>query len=748
MRDRFYRDVAPLRPNEWELDEALEHLLLLPVDDRRQLLEYVRVIWPISHSLCFSFLEHGGPYLLRYGGEELAEWVRQLLACYEREGLRGARAFMVDSVAGAAAGSGASLESLRGRLLPFLRGISGMQLELQGSLTAWTDSATIYLPDEVSLLPERPDNERLYVFLACCQWGYLNLGTFADRLTSMSGLVEATDDVIMAPTPAAEIACRGYGDPQLAASLLHYLEFGRVLQLLQRELPGLMRLVRPLLERLVRSPTGGLASRADNRFRPLLLKTLEEVMTESGPGKEPTAGEDSLAASLDRLALLYPRFAPEHAGHWREWLQLTGRLDFSAVQERVMKRRAEERLAAVRQLAKVITRASEPRLKDDDQPSEQGNAAEKADGATLMVELQADRHRDGGHELRLNNTTVDLPAELSELLTMIARDLGQVPEGYVQAAVGIAGNSLAAGESDGGDDERPQIQAEGIFYDEWDFRRRGYRHQWCTLIEKELHPVRSQFIEDTLHRYRGLLGRMRRQFESLRTQHRFVRRRRDGDDLDVDALIEAAGDRAAGVAPTERLFVRLLRDTRDIGVMFLVDMSNSTEGWVGRAIKESLVLLGDLLEVVGDRYAIYGFSGMRRSRCELYPIKGIGEPFGELVQQRICAISPREYTRMATPIRHLTSLLQRVDARIRLLIVISDGKPEDYDDYKGDYAVEDTRQALIEARSKGVIPFCITIDRAPHAYLPHMFGRGNYVFVDSVGKLPQRLPEIYRLLTS
>lgn len=300
----------------------------------------------------------------------------------------------------------------------------------------------------------------------------------------------------------------------------------------------------------------------------------------------------------------------------------------------------------------------------------------------------------------------------------------------------------------GGDGlEQLPHSGDGIAYDEWDYRRRGYRKDWCTLLEKDLQPVRSQFIETTLHAYRGLLAGLRRQFESLRTQHRFVRRRRYGDDIDFDALVEAMGDRAAGISPPERLFVRLQRDTRDIAVMFLVDMSNSTEGWVGKAIKESLVLLADVLEVVGDRYAIYGFSGMRRSRCELYRLKSLDEPYSEIVGQRICAITPREYTRMATPVRHLTELLMRADAKVRLLIVISDGKPEDYDDYKGEYAIEDTRQALIEARGKGIIPFCITVDREPHDYLPHMFGRENYVFVDSVAKLPRRMVEIYRLLT-
>jgi nitric oxide reductase NorD protein len=308
---------------------------------------------------------------------------------------------------------------------------------------------------------------------------------------------------------------------------------------------------------------------------------------------------------------------------------------------------------------------------------------------------------------------------------------------------------MLSGTGGGAESGRPSAQAaDAILYDEWDYRRQGYRKDWCTLIEKDVQPVKSHFVENTLERYRGSIVKLRRQFEMLRTQHRFVRRRRYGDDIDFDALVEAVGDRMAGLAPSERLFVRLLREERDIAVMFLVDMSNSTEGWVGKAIKESLVLLGDVLEIVGDRYGIYGFSGMRRSKCELFRVKEIEEQYSERVRQRICAIAPREYTRMAPPLRHLTRLLMATDARVRLLITISDGKPEDYDDYKGEYAIEDTRQALIEARGKGIIPFCITVDREPHTYLSYMFGKGNYIYIDGVEKLPRRMPEIYRLLTS
>ena len=233
----------------------------------------------------------------------------------------------------------------------------------------------------------------------------------------------------------------------------------------------------------------------------------------------------------------------------------------------------------------------------------------------------------------------------------------------------------------------------------------------------------------------------------LRPSRRVVRRRRQGDDIDLDALIEALCDTQAGLSPSDRLFTRALRIERDITALFLVDMSHSTAGWIGLAVKEALVLLAEALEAVGDSYGIYGFSGMRRSRSELYHIKHPEEAYGTVVQQRIAAITPREYTRMGPPIRHLTKKLLGSPSKIRLLVVISDGKPEDYDDYKGQYAIEDTRKALLEARGCGVHPFCITIDKAAHEYLAHMFGRGNYIFVNDVSMLPTKMSEIYRRLT-
>jgi nitric oxide reductase NorD protein len=165
------------------------------------------------------------------------------------------------------------------------------------------------------------------------------------------------------------------------------------------------------------------------------------------------------------------------------------------------------------------------------------------------------------------------------------------------------------------------------------------------------------------------------------------------------------------------------------------------------AIKEALVLLCEAMEVIGDRYGIYGFSGMRRMRSEVYKVKDMAEPYSDQVKKRLAAVSPKEYTRMGPPIRHMINHFRGVDTKSRLLLMLSDGKPEDYDDYKGQYAIEDTRKALAEARGNGIHPYCITIDRQAHDYLEHLFGRGNYAYVKNIEQLPSRLTEIYRVLT-
>jgi len=193
---------------------------------------------------------------------------------------------------------------------------------------------------------------------------------------------------------------------------------------------------------------------------------------------------------------------------------------------------------------------------------------------------------------------------------------------------------------------------------------------------------------------------------------------------------------------------------RDIAVVLLVDLSASTEAWVKdvrRVVdveKESLLVVSAALEAVGDSYAIYGFSSKVEKGCAFYRIKGFGEKYGQVVRSRIQMLAGRGYTRMGVAVRHATRILSGTEARVKLLLVLSDGKPNEVGIYQGRYAVEDTRRSVLEARALGIFPFCLTIDRGDRSYLPRIFGPRGYAVIDDVLELPVRLADVYRRLTT
>jgi len=298
---------------------------------------------------------------------------------------------------------------------------------------------------------------------------------------------------------------------------------------------------------------------------------------------------------------------------------------------------------------------------------------------------------------------------------------------------------------------RPDAHGEDgtLLYNEWDYKRRHYRKNWCVLREVDVAPGDPAFIDATLARYAVQVGQLRRTFEMLRGEDRWLKKQSDGDDIDLDAVITAFSDMRSGMELPARLFQRRHKAERDIAVMFMVDMSGSTKGWINDAERESLVMLSEALDVLGDRYAIYGFSGITRKRCEIFRIKRFSDRYDDTVRRRIAGIQPQDYTRMGVAIRHLTALLNAVDARTKLLITLSDGKPDDYsDNYRGEYGIEDTRQALMEAHRDGIHPFCITIDREAREYLPRMYGAVNYAVIEEAARLPLKVADVYRRLTT
>ncbi len=293
-----------------------------------------------------------------------------------------------------------------------------------------------------------------------------------------------------------------------------------------------------------------------------------------------------------------------------------------------------------------------------------------------------------------------------------------------------------------------------VLYPEWHYQLQAYLPEWCALRDRPLPSGRSQYVEEVLARYHGLAVTLRRQFEALRQDPKKLRRQPEGEEVDVDAVVEALADLRAGLSPRENWYATKRTRRRDIAVAFLVDLSGSTGGWLpnGRRIidveKEALILLCEALQVLDDRYAIFGFTSSTRRQCDFFTVKGFNDTYDETVKARLAGLDTFSYTRMGPAIRHATRLLAALDAKVRLLLLITDGKPNDFDGYTGAYAIEDTRQALLEAAQAQVRTFCLTIDSQARQYMPWMFGEGHYTVVDNVATLPLRLPNLYRALTS
>ncbi|MCL1980330.1 MAG: VWA domain-containing protein [Proteobacteria bacterium] len=744
LKEKFYQLVAPSMPNEWDVEDALSPLVDSESACLEEVFSQIPAIWPVSQGLCFAYLSAAGPALCHLALDELSLWVHTLLDRYETGGLRGAQLFMADverQFARQLRGQGSlRLTEVRSRLQPYVNGLAGRELPLIGAAEAATDSQVIFLPSELGVFAEHGENFLLYKLMVSFQWASLAAGMF----TSPPFLT-------LHRKSAHPLDCffSEFPQPDNARQLFHLLETGRMLSFLRSELPGLMRATVPLLPRL---PLSG-----DESSKPNLLDFLQRGLLR---GEEHTHGHSPLtdrAMALLRQCAVRTEDNSVSLAAVRELMGcLTADEDLAATRPLIfqgtlrlqemrnlgLKQRMDKELKMMRAQFMSLSAAHQPTEAD---PSSGENEGQGYDAA-LIMEMES-----AWDQLTPFMQSMGQQITINEMLPMTnkpTQECGQtqVVQETGTATEGRAGSALARSPHAGGG--KGEEMAEPVVYDEWDHRRKGFRKKWCVVSERELLPVENSFIEQTLKTYRGQIRRLRHQFELLQTGERFVRRQREGVDIDIDALVESRIDLVAGLAPADRLFIRLAKNHRDIAVTFLVDMSNSTSGWVGQSIKEALVLICEALEVLDDRYAIYGFSGMRRLRCEIFPIKRIDERYSKTVRQRISAIGPREYTRMAPAIRHMTELFSQVEAKIRLLIVLSDGKPEDYDDYKGDYAIEDTRHALLEAKAKGIHPFCITIDRQAHEYMAHMYGEVNYIFIDNIQRLPARMSEIYRTLTS
>ena len=580
----------------------------------------------------------------------------------------------------------------------FVQGLGGRELQITTSREIYTDTEKLFLPEVINEHDLLEDNFSLFKLTAVHLWAQSWFGTWRYQIV---------ERLIRSPEVDRLLA------------VFNCLECIRLDACIARELPGLYRQLDAV-------------AYYSEQHRREWQRIAEQVPQLLAPE----------ANALDTLARV-AEFITEPMPQPKRY---QGEIHLEEIRSALFARVEREKAAmkqALGEMQKALENASEESAEMPDNAKELGEFS-------LAEEGEAQAGGEVNFELSYDGEPVELTPELQALLGSIMQDFGEVPDEHLE---GINPSMYPEDlESDGGDHllgaDKNEELADAITYREWDYTRQRYREAFCMLNEFDVPTGEQGFVEETLEKYQGLLKSIKKTFEAVLGESRLLRRQNQGDDIDIDALVEAQADLASGNEMSDYLYTRYRNIDRNIAVMFMVDMSGSTLGWVNDAERESLILLCEALETLGDRYAIYGFSGRTNKRCEIYRVKRFDESYNDIVRERISGIRPKSYTRMGVAIRHLGHLLNRTHARTKILITLSDGRPEDYGGYKGRYGIEDTRHALLELRRDGVHSFCITIDKEAQDYLPHMYGVANYAVIDEVKKLPLKVADIYRRLTT
>ncbi|NML15256.1 nitric oxide reductase activation protein NorD [Azohydromonas caseinilytica] len=289
----------------------------------------------------------------------------------------------------------------------------------------------------------------------------------------------------------------------------------------------------------------------------------------------------------------------------------------------------------------------------------------------------------------------------------------------------------------------------GLKLPEWDYQAGVLRPAHCAVQTYVARPGESFVPSPAL---KATARRVRRRLELLRAAPRWQRGEVAGEELDLDAWVRLQSD-AGPRSEAPAVHLRRVKAERSLATLLLADLSLSTDAYASNdarvidVIRDALFVFGEALAAGGDAFEMLGFSSVRRQHVRIQHLKGFDEPWGPLPRARVGLVKPGYYTRMGAAIRLATQRLQARGERQRLLLLLTDGKPNDLDQYEGRYGLEDTRHAVQAARAAGLVPFCVSIDAQGHDYLPLLFGTRGYAQVHRATELVGRLAQVYATLT-
>ncbi len=612
-----------------------------------------------------------------------------------------------------------------------------------------SDGRHVYLPETVGRSRDRAGNLALYKALVRLEATPYECGTFdfdLDRLAEAAGgaaVPAAPPDV--EPHPGGDLGrfFDAFPLPALAGDLFSIFEIGRIRKWLTNRYPGIARAVFPLLGR------EALRSYAEQGGR----HPLQPLYLRVAAGLSPADPTSIPPAPADRW---FERFEREMAGDGPA--EGSGRLTLGAypAMERSVRGLAEpgNGPTTYRPLPFPFGFRIRPELffATFREPERTAGAVRRALAergvSVFKSEIRNHLVKTGGALF-----AEDLAAMVRHRKGSDGPDRDEAPSVHLSrldlsAFLDPPSPSPAPMEADGGT---------AVWYDEWDHRLNDYLHDHVRVRERSLPEFDDGFYGAALARRRGLVRRVRRAFELLRPEG-LVRLRRwpEGDSFDDAALIDFAVDRRAGRSPSDRIYIKRIKQERSVAALLLVDLSRSTANLAagsnpsGARIldveKEAVVLFCEALAVVGDAFAVAGFSGTGRLGVDYYPVKGFQDPLDGPVMGRIGALAPQRNTRTGAAVRHAASRLQAMEAKVRVLLILGDGFPNDTD-YKKAYAIEDTRRAILESAAKGIHARAITVNMAGDGRLDDLYGPLHHNVISDVRDLPDRLLGIYGALT-
>ena len=286
-----------------------------------------------------------------------------------------------------------------------------------------------------------------------------------------------------------------------------------------------------------------------------------------------------------------------------------------------------------------------------------------------------------------------------------------------------------------------------IHYDEWDTAKKQYQKNYCKVFPAEANKIDEKYLIGTITDNALLIRQLRKKMARVISEREQSRRQYYGDEIDLDMVVENYAELQAGKSPSERVYIQQQKKQRDISILLLMDLSLSTDAYTneGRILdieKQAVICFAEVLEEFYSRFQIDGFSSRTRNNCDYVNVKKFDESWAK-AKTKVGGLEPAGYTRIGPALRHATAQLAKEKSRKRWIILLSDGKPNDYDRYEGIYGVEDIRKAVLEAREQEIYIFTLAIEKSAKHYLPRMFGQSQFRILAHASHLPEALGEFY-----